>query len=143
MTSAFYLRSRVTSRRHALKAIWAVFGISVILSLSATAQEKEAASMESRWEYCELFMSGAKLEGGNAIGIAFVRYATEDGWRGEQVEVVRPAPPGRKPAGGEEVQALGKALAQLGRQGWELVGVTSEAPEHWGFRKFFFKRRVK
>ncbi|MBI5282835.1 MAG: hypothetical protein HY858_14215 [Candidatus Solibacter usitatus] len=139
MTCAFYPRWQVACRRHALKAIWTVFGISVIFSLSVAAQEKRADAAEPQWEYCELRLSGVRVEGGNAIGAATIRYAVEDGWRGESVEVVRLVSPGRRFGGGEDTDALGKAMAQLGRQGWELIAAT----DNQGFRTCSFKRRVK
>ena len=143
MTTKFDTPWSVECKRRARRAVRALLGILVASSFAFSAQEKGAGATEPGWEYCHLQMGSTRLEQGNAIGTALITYATDEGGDSEAVEFVRPFPPEGRSAPSFEIYALRKAVSQLGKRGWELIMVTSETPENWRLRTYFFKRRLK
>lgn len=61
-----------------------------------------------RWQYCAIFANGMD---GRAMTPKFptLYYFTDEGTREEKIE-------------GKEYHALGKIIAKLGGEGWEMVG---------------------
>ena len=98
MDSNLYLRWPVPCQRHIVQVIGAIFLISVILSFRvAASQEKGTGAPEPKWEHCELRVGEMALEEGKAIGSASILCAVEDGWRWEDVTVVRSLQRAQKP----------------------------------------------
>ncbi len=99
----------------------------VILALASacvTAQEKTPAS-ERKWEYCIVESLGTiGVSSGKWQGYVRICYAADDGCRVDNVTITEAVD---KSNGFQEAElgqrAVAKALAQLGKDGWELVAV--------------------
>lgn len=115
---------------------------------SAQAQMTSAKDnpAKAKWEYCAIISSGSMSENGLAVGITTIVYFDKTGHREENVRMQ-----GERvgtPITGEYQRAQEKTLAmtiaQLGSQGWEMVG---QLPYNNYFRSgieqptaLFFKR---
>lgn len=89
-----------------------------------------------KWEYCAIIRAG---RAGNEFGeraAATIQYFQAGGGREETVEF---APDFGKSLSFEGREALAKALAKLGDEGWEMV-LKEPAPENLTRDIFYFKR---
>jgi hypothetical protein len=106
-------------------------------------QAQDAAPKE-RWQYCRVATTReGSVRDRKIVGSAQICIITESGCQTENVTAERPAPlRGNGIAASWELSdiARAKALAQLGRDGWELTAVI-----HGGDGEsvtFYFKRRL-
>jgi len=112
--------------------------LTLLACLQAQQPQQQAAD---KYEYCTLTAASVSSAAGKATATAYVRYATEQGFRTEKVEIIRDLvdqnldsyPP----------EAVAKALAQLGSQGWELVSVATGRGEPPYSLLHYLKRRVR
>jgi hypothetical protein len=88
-----------------------------------------------KWEYCAI--TNFDYSGGDfgSRGTAVVRYFQAGGGKDETVESVSDSGKSMAKAGGD---ALAKAIAKLGDEGWEMV--SKELDTGGKFKPFYFKR---
>lgn len=101
-----------------------------------------------RWQYCrvETVVAGGSVnQQGNIEASARICVFTENGCQNEDVTFSEPpaSSEGRRKWQVFHVQevANARALAQLGRQGWEMTGVV-QGDSSAGTTVFYFKRRL-
>jgi ABC-type phosphate transport system substrate-binding protein len=109
-----------------LVAVLLVVGLPLIKGiLTQSAQAQQATinnpAKRQKWEYCAIVEVDSYVENNkDAIGFTSICYIREMGLRCEKIE--------SKIAGGTEKlnkaldDALAKAIAKLGNEGWEMVG---------------------
>ncbi len=91
-----------------------------------------------RWEYCAI--TSASYAGNNfggARGIAYIRYFQIDGEKEETVEFI---PEFGRNVSSEGKEALSKAIAKLGNDGWEMISKEADRDTNGNFIPIYFKR---
>src|SRR5918912_832969 len=112
-----------------------VGGYAISKMQTAQAQKTSAADnpAKAKWEYCAIVGAGTLNENDMAVGVATVVYFDASGYREEQVRAqggrLLPASTGEYERARK--QALAITIAQLGGQGWEMIG---DFPYNGGFR---------
>ena|SRR2546428_13819935 len=91
-----------------------------------------------KWEYCSIIRADRERDNFNARGVAVIRYFQPGGAKEETVEFVPEIGKSNVLLGDE---ALSKAMAKLGDEGWEMVSKEPD-PEN-GTRKIFYFKRPK
>ena len=93
---------------------------------SAQAQRTSATdnSAKQKWEYCAIINSGNMNENELAVGYATIVYFDRSGSREENVKIQgeRVGTPITNEYQRAKQKALAITIAQLGGQGWEMVG---------------------
>src|SRR5689334_7363458 len=113
------------------------FAISLLISISlafrpTTAQTQGSSASNTiaklKWEYCAISSSGTLREGDFAVGYATIVYFDASGNREENVKkqgesvAVRDISATSQAYDNAKHKALAITIAQLGDQGWEMVG---------------------
>jgi hypothetical protein len=92
------------------------------------AQAQRASAVDNparpRWEYCAIIRSSSMNENDMAVGVATIAFFDASGYREETVraqgERITSALSGEYQRAQEK--ALAMTIAQLGSQGWEMIG---------------------
>jgi len=128
-----------------LTIIAAVAAAGVVIAINpfggSSAQANQGArSGVQRWEYCAI--NGAYSTGDRFIqrGAAYIRYFQTGGAKEETVEFV-PDIGGRNMGYVEE--ALAKAMAKLGNEGWEMVSKEPDRDSTGTTNYIFYFKRPK
>lgn len=113
-----------------------------------SAQSDTPPQPVEKWEHC-IIRGGTYVDDGSQVRlIANVAYAAEKGFRKENVELLVSNPTGQKRDFSWQIpEAIAKALAQLGAQGWELVSVlpsgVDQLNNNLGYNSYYLKRRLR
>ncbi len=100
------------------------------------AQSETPRKPVQKWEYCYVWGADAS-DGTQGRLVAYIRYFTEKGIQ-EETEEILVNKTGRSLAW-RLPEVMGKTLAKLGDQGWEMVSVQYK-PESYVDHAFFLKR---
>jgi hypothetical protein len=126
----------------------AALAVSLILTGFLYSQRIEAhqgsasSAGNQKWEYCALTNSYGTKEI-NAVGLAFITYFEESGFRTEQIKIegemlgTQPHIAYRQ----AEMKAFSAAVMRLGSQGWELIGELPFPPVSDSNKALYFKRQ--
>lgn len=110
----------------------------VLKSQTIHAQAAEARRVRfQQWEYCSVFVGARDLSDGRETGSAVIYYMNDE--RVEAMKVEAAANANAKEVIPVERRALSKAVAKLGREGWELVS-EGDLTHNSGGKSLFFKR---
>jgi hypothetical protein len=79
---------------------------------------------KTKWEYCAIIRSGSMNENDTAVGIATIACFDMSGYREENVKVQneRVTQESNSEYRRAQQKALATMIAQLGNQGWEMIG---------------------
>lgn len=109
------------------------------------AQSGNPPRATGKWEYCVVTGGSSTLSGAQVRLTASVRYATEKGFRDEEIELLVDNPGGRNRDYSWRIsEATAKALAQLGGAGWELVSALPRPGQEQSLysHTLYLKRRL-
>jgi len=140
-----------------------LIAVLIIASASVSAQKANPPAADERWEYCLAeSTSGTDSAAGELVAKVSVCYATDQGCREDNFTDSAPVPADllqRKPGPAKvevfrrSMQAAAvlaarteaKALAQLGKDRWELVSVGYPGSDvgEGRWKVLYFKRRVR
>jgi hypothetical protein len=132
--------------------LFAVFGIVLLFpnfGVKAQINQPQKTNVENftprKWEYCVIYQPyNGQTKDKKVTGVAIITYLDETGEREEKVEI-ESTPKSSQGANVYSLQtrnAVSKAFAQLGNEGWEFIGkfpyipIYSQEPE----LAFMFKR---
>jgi len=136
------------------KSMYLLFaGLAGIILLWGMSQTSEAGGVKRtddesrvkiiRWEYCSIEpVNSRSMSAGKATEVVTINYARLDGNHTEQIALTANDNPGS--AVKLEASVIGKTIAKLGNDGWEMVSQGYVLNSGAGDRKtLYFKRPAK
>ncbi|MCI0552567.1 MAG: hypothetical protein L0287_16575 [Anaerolineae bacterium] len=119
----------------AVAAVGGVIAINSSSGFSVQANQRGRNGVQ-KWEYCAIIYSHSTSDGFNRKGITMIHYFQAGGLRAETVEFIPDA--GQRFMTHTE-EALSKAMAKLGDEGWEMVMKEPDS-DNISRKVFYFKR---
>jgi len=122
----------------AIAAVVAVVGVIAINPFGASSVQANQGGKGAvqKWEYCAIIHTDRERDNFPERGVAVIRYFQTGGAKEETVEFVTDI--GKKNFSLRD-EALAKAIAKLGDEGWEMVSKEPD-PENGTRQIFYFKR---
>src|SRR6185295_14515789 len=117
-------------RRKLLVLLFAISMVTCVCALlkvqSAQAQRTSVtdSTRKEKWEYCAIIYSGGTKEGNFAAGVVTIAYFDTSGIREDKVKIQGElvGEPLTNEYKNAQQKALAMTIAQLGTQGWEMIG---------------------